>query len=343
MQSLNAKLLVAAALLAALSAFTYWDSVSRADRFERGQRLLPNLDPDEVAEISLRKAEVSLTLQRSGDNFLVKEQASYRAANSAVNRLLGDLLDIELEREVGSGERLESDLGLEPLGEDGVEVRLANASGQEMVLVRFGRPADEGDGVFAQRRDGAEQPIYLTSSGVSIDAEARSYLDRDLVDVPASEVAGIVGPDFELARQGDGGQLQLVRPGGNGDASEIGKLASFLSRLQFDKVYLADDPAVAGLEFGDSFRFDLADQSGYYVSVATDGDRVLVRITGHFGVERIEIGRDSTDEELEEKADVLKRSDEINQFNAYHGSWVYELESFDGEKLQLRAEDLLEP
>jgi hypothetical protein len=79
------------------------------------------------------------------------------------------------------------------------------------------------------------------------------------------------------------------------------------------------------------------------VSVATDGDRVLVRITGHFGVERIEIGRDSTDEELEEKADVLKRSDEINQFNAYHGSWVYELESFDGEKLQLRAEDLREP
>jgi hypothetical protein len=337
----NAKLLVAVAVLAALSAFTYWNSVARADRFERGQKLLANLNPDEVAEVALRSAEGTLTLQRSGEAFLVKEANSYRASNAAVNRLLRDLLDISLAREVGSGEQLEAELGLEPLGEDGLEVRLANAAGQEMVLVRLGRRADEGGGVFVQRRDGDERPIFLTSAAVSVDAEARTYLDRELVDVPSADVVRVVGPDFELAREGEG-QLQLVRPRGAAKPGEVGKLSSFLNRLQFDKVYLADDPSVAGLDFADTFRFDLADQSGYYVSVATDGDRELVRITGFFGVERIEIARDSSDEELEEKADVLKRSDEINQFNAYHGSWVYELESFDGDKLRIRAADLRE-
>jgi hypothetical protein len=340
MRSLNSKLAIVAAVLAAASAFTYWNSVARADRFERGQKLLANLDPDEVAEVVLRKGEQTLTLERSGESFVVKEANNYRAGNAAVNRLLRDLLEIELEREVGSGAELESELGLEPLGEDGLEVRLANAAGQEMVLVRFGRRAEEGDGTFVQRRDGEERPVYLTTSTVALDAEARGYLDRVLVDVPSADVVRVVGPDFELARAGESGGLELVRPRGTGKSSEVGKLASFLDHLQFDKVYLADDPAVAGLAFDDSFRFDLADQSGYYVSVATDGDRELIRITGTFGVERIEIARDSSDEELKEKADVLKRSDEINQFNAYHGSWVYELESFDGDKLRLRAKDL---
>jgi hypothetical protein len=342
MERNNVRLLAAAAVLAALSGFTYWNSVARADRFERGQKLLPNLDPDQVAEVTLRTAEETLTLQRSGESFLVKEAHNYRASNSAVNRLLRDLLDIQLERELGGGEELERELGIEPLGEESVEVRLANAAGQEMVLLRFGRRADEGGGVFVQRRDGEERPIFLTAAGVSVDASERTYLDRELVDVPSSEVVRVVGPDFELARDGEGGQLRLVRPAGTGKASEIGKLSSFLNRLQFDHVFLADDPAVADLAFDDTFRFDLEDQSGYHVSVATDGDRELIRVTGFFGVERIEIARDSTDEELEEKAGVLKRSDEINQFNAYHGSWVYELESFDGDKLRLRAKDLRE-
>jgi hypothetical protein len=342
MQSTNTKLLVATVVLAALSAFTYWNSIARADRFERGQKLLANLDPDEVAEVALRSADGTLTLRRSGETFVVEEAHSYRASNSAVNRLLRDLLAIELEREVGSDEQLEAELGLEPLGEDGVEARLANAAGQEMVLVRFGRRADEGSGVFVQRRDGDRRTIYLSSSGFTVDATARTYLDRQLVDVASAEVVRVVGPDFELAREGDG-PLELVRPERGGNASEIGKLSSFLNRLQFDQVFLADDPAVASLEFNDSFRFDLADQSGYYVSVATDGERELIRVTGFFGVERIEIGQDTSDEELKEKADVLKRSDEINQFNAYHGSWVYELEGFDGDKLRLRARDLQGP
>lgn len=339
MSSLNSKLAIAAAVLAALSAFTYWNSVARADRFESGQKLLANLDPDEVAEITLRKGAQTLTLERSGETFVVAEANNYRASNAAVNRLLRDLLEIELQREAGSGATLEGELGLEPLGEEAVEVRLANAAGQEMVLVRFGKRAEEGDGTFVQRRDGEERPIYLTSSSVTIDAEPRTYLDRELVDAPSADVVRVVGPDFELGRAGEGG-LELVRPKGPGKSSEIGKLASFLNRLQFDKVYLADDPAVSGLAFDDTFRFDLADQSGYFVSVATDGERELIRITGTFGVERIEIARDSSDDELKEKADVLKRSDEINQFNAYHGSWVYELEGFDGDKLRLRAKDL---
>lgn len=341
MSNPNTKLLVVAAVLAALSGFTYWNSVARADRFEHGQKLLANLDPDEVAQIALRDAAGTLTLQRSGESFLVQEANSYRASNAAVNRLLRDLLDVSLARQVGTGAELESELGLEPLGEDGVEVRLANAAQQEMVRVIFGKRADDGGGVFVQRFAGEERPIFLTTAGVTLDAEARTYLDRELADVPAADVVRVVGPDFELAREGEG-QLELVKPRGAGKAGEIGKLSSFLNRLQFDKVYLADDPAVAGLEFADTFRFDLADQSGYYVSVATDGDRELIRVTGYFGVDRIEVARDSSDEELEEKAAVLKRSDEINQFNAYHGSWVYELESFDGDKLRLRARDLRE-
>ena len=49
MSNTNRKLLFAVAILFLLSALTYRQSVGRADRFQRGQVFLSNLNPDEVA------------------------------------------------------------------------------------------------------------------------------------------------------------------------------------------------------------------------------------------------------------------------------------------------------
>jgi hypothetical protein len=342
MSSSNTKLLIAAAVLGALSVFSYVESVSRADRFESGQKLLPNLDPDAIAGVVVRGSESAVTLTRQGERYVVAEAQGYRARNDSVNRLVRDLLELELDRRAGSGEELAREVGLEPLGEEGIEVTLTDASGGEMVKVRIGNRVEEGQGRFVQRVDGDDRAIYRTRGGASFDAEAAGYLDKEIVDVQASSIERIEGPDFVLARGEEGGALELVQPARSTDAAEVSKLSSFLNRLRFEEVFVADDPEVATLRFEPVLRYALDDQSGYVVYHAESDGRHFVRLNGFFGIESIEITRDTPDEELKEKSEVLKRADEIDRFNQYHGSWVYELAEYDAEKLALRASDLTE-
>ncbi len=344
MSSGNKKLAVLVGVLLAASALTYWNGVRRADRFERGQKFLPNLNPDEVGNVSITDAKGAvITLVRSADGYTVKEANGYRARNDAANRLIRDLLAIELEKELGSGDDFASEVGIDPLADDGVALVLKNQAGADMVQVRVGKTAEEGGGRFVARQDGEKRTVFLSRASVRIDHEVRDYLQREIVDVASSDIVRIEGPDFVLARAGEGSPLELeTPPGKKAKSSEVSKLSSFLNRLSFEKVFLADEADVRDLDFAQALRVDLDDQSGYLVSYAKLGDRRFTKITGIFTVDRIEVGLDESDEELKDKAGILKRSDEINQFNAYHGSWVYELESFDGEKLELLAKDIVE-
>ena len=115
-----------------------------------------------------------------------------------------------------------------------------------------------------------------------------------------------------------------------------------LSPLRFEDVWVADDAEVSNLEFVEVLRIDLTDGSGYHLSSATAGERHFVRIRGFHTVEQVEIALDTPDEELAEKAETLSRADEILDFNEFHGSWVYEVGDWVGEKLALRRVDLVE-
>ena len=106
----NAKLAALVAVLMAGSVWAYTSSVSRGNRFQRGQHLLPNLILDEVATIEITKGEEATTLARSGDGFTIAEVHDYPAKNESVNRFLRELLDIELAKEVGTGGTLDEEL-----------------------------------------------------------------------------------------------------------------------------------------------------------------------------------------------------------------------------------------
>jgi hypothetical protein len=81
----NRFLAAVATLLFVLSVLSYRHSVDRADRFERGQKLLPNLNPDEVATIVVSRGEEQVTLKREGEAYTIVEAQGYLARNEAVN------------------------------------------------------------------------------------------------------------------------------------------------------------------------------------------------------------------------------------------------------------------
>ncbi len=345
MNQMNQRLAIAAAVLLALSAFSYWNSVSRAERFESGQKFLPNLNPDEIVAVEILQGDEQVTLSRQGDVYVVEEAHDYRARNEGVNRLVRNLLDIELAKEVGSGESLAAELGIEPPGEDTVEVALRNAAGSDMVRLRVGDRFADGSGNYVRRLDGEDDPIYLTAATVLIDSTADQFLQKEIVDVASGDVVRIEGPDFTFSKDGEEGAdlgLERVPSGRREKTSEVGRVKNFLSRLRFSEAHLADDEEVADLTFDGEFRYELEDGSGYAIAVAAREDDRYIRIGGYHTVQQVEIERDTPEEELQEKADILNRAEEMQEFNDYHGSWVYKLDSFTGEKLDLRRADLIE-
>lgn len=340
----NLRLALVAVLLLAASIWTYSASVSRGERFQRGQRLLPNLVPDEVATITLEKGETTTTLKRSQDDFVVAEVHNYPAKNEAVNRVLHDLVDATLEKEVGRSSDLAAELEIDPPGEETIEIALLDSSGEDMVRLRVGKSFESGAGRYVRRTDLEDAPIYLTSAGLFLNTDAASFLEKEIVDMPQERVRQVKGPDYVLERREKDGPLELasVPAGRREKAAETGKLASLLDRFSFEQVFLADDPEVRDLDFGHEVTLELDDGTSYTIAYADHDDHTFVTVRGDHDLERVEIGLDTPEDELREKADKLSRADEIEDFNAFNGSWVYQVSSYTADKLRLRRADLLE-
>ncbi len=340
----NRNLTILTLVLMALSLWAYRESVNRADRFQRGQTFLSNLNPDEIARVEIRQGGESVTLERQGETFRVVEAQGYPASNAAVNRLVGDLLEISLEKEIGTGIELAAELELEPVGESTVEVLFQDAAQKEMVRLRLGRLFEGGPGRYVQRLDRPDDPIYLTSEGLHVKVDSTSFLRQQIVDVPGSEVVRIEGTDFILTRQGEGEGLSLEGAPASAEpkTAEISGLESILRNLSFKSVYVADDEEVRDLDLRSALSIDLEDGSGYDLAVAEREGRYFLQIAGRHSVSQVAISLDEAEEELQEKADMLTRADEIEDFNQFHGSWIYELSEADGRRLLLSQADLLE-
>jgi len=341
MKKANGILIGVAAVLLLLSLTAYHYRHSQAERFDRGRRLFQSLDPDEVETIVVSKGDETVTLKRKGEEYVVEEAHGYPAKNEAVNRLFKTLFEITLEKEVGSGEKLAKELALQPPGEETTELVLKNAAQKEMVHLRLGKTF-EGGGRYLQRLDQDRAPILLSGKGVPINADRKTYLKTEILSVSQPDIEVIEGPDFEIAA-GEDGALRLAGiPGGKEeDPSAMGRAKGAFTRLVFEEIHLADADVVRDLTFRDALRVTLKDGTGYGVQLAEKGDAVYLRISGSAAVEKVEIARDTPEEELQEKADLLTRADEIKAFNAFHGSWVYKITSFVADKFQLKKADLM--
>ena len=339
---LNRNLAVIAALLLVASIWTYQAGSARADRFQRGQLLLPNLNPDDVAEITLSRGDETVTLHRADDGFTVSEVHGYPATNQSVNRVLRTLTELDLAKRVGSGDDLFRDLGLTADIDDMLEIALEGADGGDMVRLRIGRAFEGGQGTYLRRVDVEGEPAYLSTSRITLDPNPDSYLAKEIVSVERENIERIEGPDYVFARGDDGLSLEGVPRGSRENASKAGRVKNILGGLRFDEVLLADADELRGLLPQQVLDVRLTDGSGYRLAVAERDDEHFLQIAGYHTVDRVEIDRDESDEELEDKAAVLARADEVSKFNRFHGSWVYKVNPTTAETLGLRKKDLIE-
>lgn len=340
---INRMLILVAAALFLLSFLSYRNSVERADRFERGQKFLPNLNPDEIAQITIIKGEDTTQLRRSDQKLVVTSAGGYPAKNEAFNRFISDILELGLEKEIGRGESLEKDLELasEPRGENTIEVAFKDKNDKDMVHFLVGKAFEGGSGNYVRRLDSEDGVIYLTSSRVYFSTASDDFLDKDIVDVKKTDISAIRGVDFQVESVDDTLKLTDL-PSGKKESAKLNSLTTALSGLSFQKHYLADDPAVQGLRFGTIVEVSLKDESGYQVRIAESGDKHYLQIESFHNAQQVSIARDADEEEVKETADVLARMDELQEFNALHGSWIYEISESIADRFRVRRSDLME-
>jgi hypothetical protein len=337
---LNRNLTIIAVALFLASIWSYQSSISRADRFERGQRFLPNLNPDDVAEIAISKGAESVTLKRGEDGFTVTEIHGYPATNESVNRVLRSLVELELEKEVGTGEDLYRELGLAADSAEMTELTLRATAGTEMVKLQVGKALDGGDGSYLRRIDGDGGPAFLSTHRVSLNTSADTFLDKQIVNHSADEIERIDGLDFSVVRTGDGLELENLPSGSQENPSAMNRIKGILSSLRFEEVFLADDEKIRGLPLRQMADVRLTDGSGYRLAMAERDGEHFLQISGYHTVNQVSVDRDESTEELEDKAAILGRADEIARFNRFHGLWVYRINKTTAEKLSLRRADL---
>ncbi len=338
--NLNRNLTIIAIVLLVASVWCYQSSLARADRFERGQRFLPSLNPDDVAEIAISKGAERVTLERGEDGFTVTEIHGYPATNESVNRVLRTLLELELDKEVGTGDDLYRELGLTADAADMTELTLRAADGAEMVKLRVGKAFEGGDGTYLRRLDGDGGPAYLSTRRVSLNPSADTFLAKEIVNHSADEIERIDGPDFAVVRTEDGLGLDRLPAGREENPSAMSRVKGILSYLRFDEVFLADEEKLNGLAMRQVADVRLTDGSGYRLVLAERDDEHFLQIVGYHTVNQVSVDRDESTEELEDKAEILGRADEISRFNRFHGSWVYRINETTADKLSLRKAEL---
>ena len=338
---INRILLIAAIGLFALSAYSYHDSVQRAERFERGQKFLQNLNPDSIAAILINKGEESTHLRRDGERFVVVDANGYPAKNESVNRFIRDALKLSLEKEVGSGESLDEELELVTGGDNTTEITFQDDNQADMVHFLIGKSMDEGGGNYIRRVDSEDDTIYLTSSRVYLNTGQDDFLDKEILDVEQSDIAAIHGEGFVIEDQDDSLKLADL-PAGKKESNKVSQLKNLLSGLRFSKHYLADAPEVQGLYFASTVEIDLKDESGYRVAVASKDDKHYLRIQGYHTAGQLSIAIDADEEETAGVADKLKRQNEVQEFNDFHGSWIYEVTETTANRVNVAAKDLVE-
>lgn len=375
----NSVLLVVTLLLLGLSVFTWWQTEHRAERFERGQKFLPNLDPDEIDGIEIRQKEDRVLLERTaeGDRFRVANAHGYRADTARVNRLLRDLLELGLEKEVGrSTPELAEELGVARLeggalpGET-LEIALLDDAGEDMVRFLMGESPEDLQGRYVRRvppRTTEDEPstIYITRQGLSADVEPERWVDQEILDVPRSEIRAIRGDGFEIARvpvdnPGENpvekgvekelesedddapelGPLELRRPEGT-PSGKVGSVKRVLSPLRFQKHHLADAEEVRDLVFGRALEVELRDGSAYRLELATRGEQHFLRVDAFHTLGEVYLDRDASEDEVRETSDVLLRADELQAFADYHGSWIYEVSDVTAERVGVESSELVD-
>jgi len=238
---------------------------------ENGWLMFPDLTPKlaQAAQIELVHGAATLRLARDKTTgaWGVAERGGYRADAGKLRGLLTGFTELRLMERRTADPALFARLGVEdPTGKDAAStlVRITDAGGNAIAELIVGHTRYRTGGNLPEqvyvRRPGEDQS-WLAEGKLDLDADALSWLDRDIMDIKPARIASVAvttpGGHLVLARSGE--KLTVQEPADHPplDADRLDDVQHALELLTLQDVRRAAD-ALKGESPG-SAVFDTTD------------------------------------------------------------------------------------
>jgi len=175
----------------------------------------------QAASLEIRRNEGTLVIRRAGDRWILPERNDYPIRDSRLRELLTGLTELRLTESRGGSPENFARLGVDDPatpGSTASQLRLLDAEGRVLLDVTLGRRRMRTQGNVPETvylRRGAEPEAWLAEGRIPIEADAASWMDRDVANFPAERVRRVVvsragAPPLTLTR--NGATLALTDP-----------------------------------------------------------------------------------------------------------------------------------
>jgi hypothetical protein len=321
-------LAVAALLVLGIAAYLSMERDSRGAGVSRNA-VLPGLSAsvNAVTEIRLSKGDGTLvTLRKRASDWMVAER-DYRADSGRIRKLLLDLGAMKVVEEKTRTPENYPQLGVEDLGSDkagGTLVEVIEPK-QSFTLI-VGKPAGtKGSYVRVPK---TEQSL-LVQPQINLDADAKRWIDRTLLDVPRDRIREVSvhpadGPQYTVTRatkdQTDFSVSGVPKGRSLSSSGAANSAASALASLTLDDVRQVPKEAVDPRKLI-SATFTTFDGLTLEISGRKEGERHYLRASAL-----------STAKETAAEADSL---------NASLGGWEFEIPAYKYDAIFRPLEELL--
>jgi hypothetical protein len=344
---LGVVLAVAAFLVSKKQAAPY-KQASRA-----GAKLLPDLEINAVASLSIRSGSNAVTLAKQGEVWVVKERGNYPANFGTISDLMRKFWELKIARTVQAGSSRLPMLGLAGPDKNSTLVEMKAEDGKLIRSVLLGASSQSdsrgGSGRYVMVGNDPKTISFVADSLSDVDAAADRWLNKDFFKVEKLKSIKIVTPiatnNWQMTRTSESADWKLsgAKKDEKLDSSKTSSLSSLLSYPSFNDVIpgtaALDKPTVATLTTFDGFTYTVktAKQTdeNYHLQVAVTAKLVKERTPG-----KDEKPEDKTKLDKEFK-DNLKKLEEKLKTEQSLGKWTYIVSKWTVEQLLKDRKDFL--
>ena len=223
-------------------------------------------NPDAAAKIEVRSRFGEFTLERQENRWVTPDRDGYPVDETDVRRLIVGLSDMRyVERKTSNPERF-TRLEVEDIDagfSESAHVTVSGADGGALTDIIVGRPSarffeGRASGTYIRVPDTTE--VWLVSGVTNIQTRLVPWLDRQIVEIPANEVARIVigegeaGYVLERASADDAFAIEGAPEGREPDAEKIRPVSRAFAGVDLEdvkprgEIQLPADAAVAEIE-----------------------------------------------------------------------------------------------
>lgn len=334
-----------------------------------GDKLFPGIPVNDITQFTMRDAEKSITLEKQGGDWVIKDFYGYPAQFDRVYTTLKNLDDLAVGQKINVRS---SSLGRMALGnpddqslpavERGTLIEAYDADGTKIAACIVGKDKlakidPDNPYRFSPSKDGQylrlpnSESVYLVAQVFNLDKQHENWIDKQLLSVPKDEVKSMtvmnpVDESFKISHTNSTVPFVLedMKDTEKLKSSAVDTLANCLSYLNIESVV---DPAVAAtntvLDKSWTMTVEAFDGTAYTVSVSdTDQAKAYMQVGVSFSTPVPDPSITNKAERLKLEERSYEYEDKARLLNNKVSPWMYVIPKSKADQIRKTRSDIVE-